>query len=69
MPAPSKDQLEGVALGLLEEAGIRGQFAPKLAAAIAEAWAGALLELRDQAQVVPGVACTPAATAAPGQLL
>ena len=69
MPAPQKAQLEGVVAGLLQANGLRGENAPDLASAIAETLAGALDQLAQQAQVAPGIACTPAASAAPGRLM
>jgi hypothetical protein len=69
MPAPQAKQLEGIVLGLLQANGLRGENAPDLAAAIAEAWAGALDQFTQQIQVAPGIACSPAASTAPGRLL
>lgn len=69
MPAPTKAQLEPMLLGLVQAAGLRGENAPDLAAAMAETLAGALDLLVKKAQVAPGIAATPAATAAPGRLL
>ncbi len=69
MPAPSAAQLEPLALGFVQGAGLKGDNAPELAAAIAEALAAALDQLVKQAQVAPAIACTPAATAAPGRLM
>ncbi len=69
MPAPSAAQLEPVVLGFVQGAGLRGEQAPDLAAAIAEALAAALAQLVQQAQVAPGIASSVAATAAPGRLL
>ncbi len=69
MPAPQKAQLEGIVLGLIQGAGLRGENAADLASAIAETLAGALDQFTQQIQVAPGIACTPAASAAPGRLL
>lgn len=69
MPAPTASQLEPIALGLLQAAGLTGKNAPELGAAIAEAIAGALDQLLQAAQVAPGIACSPAASAAPGRLV
>lgn len=68
MPAPTAAQLEPVALAMIQAAGLTGRNAADLAAAVAEALAGALDALIEQAQVAPGIACTPAATATPGRL-
>jgi hypothetical protein len=69
MPAPQKAALEPIVLGLLQANNLRGENAPDLAAAIAETLAGALDQFSQMAQVAPGIACTPAASAAPGRLL
>lgn len=69
MPAPQKAQLESVVSGLLQANELRGENGPELASAIAEALAGALDRLAQMAQVAPGIACTPAASAAPGRLM
>jgi hypothetical protein len=69
MPAPTKAQLEPLVGALLQQNGLRGQDAPALAGAIADFMAQSLSLLAAQALVSPGIACTPAATAAPGRLL
>lgn len=69
MPAPTKSQLEPVIAGFIAAQGLRGENAPELAAALAEVIAGALDLLVQQAQVAPGIACSPAATTAPGRLM
>jgi hypothetical protein len=69
MPAPQKAQLEPIIMGLVQAAGLRGENAPDLAAAIAETLAGALDQFVQRIQVAPGIAASPAATAAPGRLL
>lgn len=69
MPAPSQSQLEPIVAGRLQSAGLRGENAPDLAAAIAETLAGALGMFLQQVQVAPGIAASPAATAAPGRLV
>ncbi len=69
MPAPQKAQLEPAVLGFVQSAGLRGENAPDLASAIAETLAGALDLMTKKAQAAPGIAATPAATAAPGRLL
>jgi hypothetical protein len=69
MPAPSKAQLEPIVAGFLQAEGLRGRNAPDLAAAIAEAWAGALQQFVTQALVAPGIACSPGASTAPGRLI
>ncbi len=69
MPAPQKGALEPIVLGLLQANNLKGENAPDLASAIAETLAGALDQFAQMAQVAPGIACTPAATAAPGRLM
>jgi hypothetical protein len=69
MPAPQKSQLEPIVKGLMLQEGLKGENAPDLASAIAEVVAGALGMLAQQAMVAPGIACSPAATVAPGRLL
>lgn len=69
MPSPQASALEGIVLGLLRGQQLDGENAPDLAAAIAEALAGSLSQFAQQVQVAPGIACTPAATAAPGRLM
>ena len=75
MPAPTAQQLEGIASGALQSAGIRGQDAPGLAKALAQSTAQALSLFLSQAQVLPGIpAAAPpppgsGSTAGPGLLL
>jgi len=75
MPAPTASQLEGIANGALQSAGIRGQDAPGLAAALASAIAQALSLFLNQAMVLPGIPATApppsgsGSTTGPGQLL
>ena len=69
MPAPQASALEGIVLGLIQAQQLTGENAPDLAKAIAEALAGSLDTFTQQIQVAPGIACTPAATAAPGRLM
>ncbi|WP_298232514.1 hypothetical protein [uncultured Azohydromonas sp.] len=68
-PAPGKAQLEPLVSGFVMQNGLRGQDAPALAGALADFIAQSLTLLVAQAMVAPGVACTPAATAAPGRLM
>lgn len=69
MPAPQKAQLEPLVKALMLQNGLKGENAPDLAGAIAEAIAGALAMLAQQALVAPGIASAPAATSAPGRLV
>ena len=69
MPAPTESQLEPIVKGLMQQNGLEGENAPDLAGAIAEVVAQALAMLASQAMVAPGIATTPAATAAPGRLM
>jgi hypothetical protein len=69
MPAPSKAQLEPLVKAFMLQNGLQGKDAPALAGAIAEVIAQALTMMTLQVQVAPGIACSPAATVAPGRLL
>ena len=69
MPAPSKAQLEKIVKGSMQQNGLRGENAPDLAGAVAEVVAQALALFAAQVSVAPGIAATPAATAAPGRLM
>jgi hypothetical protein len=69
MPAPNANQLQPQLLALLQQRGLQGEQAPALAEAMASTIAQALALLAAQARVLPGIACTPAATASPGRLL
>ena len=75
MPAPSAAQLEGVATGAVQGAGLDGEHAPDLAKAMAATVADALGLLHASTLVLPGIpaaAPPPAgsgATAGPGMLL
>jgi hypothetical protein len=69
VPAPQASALEGVVLGLIQGQQLTGENASDLAKAIAEALAGSLDQFTQQIQVAPGIACTPAASAAPGRLM
>lgn len=67
--APAKPMLQPIVLGFLQSGGIRGQNAPDLAGAIAEALSNTLTQMMTRLKVTPGIASTPAATAAPGRLV
>jgi hypothetical protein len=67
--APAKPALQPLVLGFLQAEGLRGENIPDLAGALAETLSNALSALMSQVQVSPGIASTPAATAAPGRLL
>lgn len=69
MPAPQAAALEPIVSGLMQQNGLEGQDAPALAAAIAEVVAQSLALFAAQVKVAPGIAMTPAASAAPGRLL
>ena len=69
MPAPTQAQLQPLFDAFMKQNGLQGQDAPALAGALADFVAQALALLVAQAMVAPGVACTPAATAAPGRLV
>lgn len=55
MPAPTAQQLEGIANAALQNAGIRGENAPDLAKALAQVTAQALTMFLTQAMVMPGI--------------
>ena len=75
MPAPTDSQLEPIASGALQSAGIRGENASGLAKALAKTCAQAFSMFLSQAQVLPGIpAAAPpppgsGSTAGPGMLL
>jgi hypothetical protein len=69
MPAPTASQLESPFKGLVTAQGLQGEHANRLATAFAELVAQAFSQCLSQVKVAPGIACTPAATAAPGRLL
>ena len=69
MPAPTKEQIEPIAKGLMQQNGLKGQDAPSLAEAIAEVTAAALDQMLSSVSVAPGIPATPAATAGPGRLM
>ena len=67
-PSPSATMIEPITLGILQQEQILGERAPDLAAALAQTFAGALDAFAQQIMVLPGIACTPAATVTPGRL-
>jgi hypothetical protein len=67
--APAKPQLQPIVFGFLQAQQIRGENASDLAGAMAETIANTLTQLISRLKVMPGIACTPAATAAPGRLM
>lgn len=67
--APQASALEGIATGLCNGNKLRGENAPDLAKALGKTIADAMTQLMSRALVAPGIACTPAASAAPGRLL
>jgi hypothetical protein len=69
MPAPTKSQILSKAKNLLRQNGIEGENMPDLADALAGSVAQALSLLLSMAQVAPGIAATPGATASPGRLM
>lgn len=68
-PAPLAQPLEGIASGLLQQNGLRGEDAPALAKALAQSVDLGLTLFAAQAMVQPGIAAAPGATAAPGRLV
>ncbi len=75
MPAPTASQLEGVASGAMQAAGLKGENAPGIAKALAKTCGEAFSMFMSQAQVLPGIpaAAPPPAgsgsTVGPGMLL
>ncbi|ACY14096.1 hypothetical protein [Haliangium ochraceum] len=69
MPAPTKQQILSQAEALLRQNGIEGENMADLADALAGSVAEALSLLLSLANVAPGIAATPAATASPGRLM
>jgi hypothetical protein len=67
-PVPLAGPLEGIANGLLQQNGLRGEDAPNLAKAMAQGVDAALQMFAGMAMVTPGIAAAPGATAAPGRL-
>ncbi|MFE8599100.1 hypothetical protein KYC5002_26785 [Archangium violaceum] len=67
--APPKPLLEPLAMGFLTAEGLRGKNAKDLAGAIAETLATSLDAMMSRLKVMPGIPCTPAASAGPGRLL
>ncbi|MFZ4405742.1 MAG: hypothetical protein ACOYOH_00305 [Paracraurococcus sp.] len=68
MPVPLAGPLEGIANGLLQQNGLRGEDAPGLAKAMAQGIDAAMMMFAGMALVTPGIAAAPGATAAPGRL-
>jgi hypothetical protein len=75
MPAPQASQIESIAVGALQTAGIRGKNANDLAKALAQATADALAMFLAQAMVMPGIPAGvdptsgSGSTAGPGMLM
>ncbi len=68
-PVPLASPLEGIANGLLNQNGLRGEAAPDLAKALAQGVDLALTLFASQATVSPGIPCPPGASAGPGRLM
>ena len=69
MPVPTKNQLEPIVKGLMMANGLKGENAPDLAVAIADVVAQALNMFLQQMKVMPGIPCSPGASAGPGRLM
>lgn len=67
-PVPLAGPLQGIATGLLQQHGLRGEDAPNLAKALAQGVDAAMQMFAGMAMVTPGIAAAPGATAAPGRL-
>lgn len=68
-PVPLQSTLKSVADGFLQQNGIRGEDAPHLAQAMAQAIDLGFMQFAAMAMVSPGIACPPGASAAPGRLM
>ncbi|NML13686.1 hypothetical protein [Azohydromonas caseinilytica] len=68
-PVPLQSQLKPLLDGFLQQNGIRGEDAPALAQAAAQAIDLGFTLFAAQAMVSPGIACAPGASAAPGRLM
>jgi hypothetical protein len=69
MPVPLASQLQPIADGLMQQNGLRGEDAPALAQALAQAVDVALTLFAAQAMVAPGIPAAPGASAGPGRLM
>jgi hypothetical protein len=67
--APPPAAIEAVANGLCAANNLLGDNARDLAKALGQTVGDALSQLMSRAMVAPGIACSPAATAAPGRLM
>jgi hypothetical protein len=67
-PVPLQGLLEPIANGLLQQNGLRGEDAPSLGRALAQAVDAALMQFAGMALVLPGIPAAPGATAGPGRL-
>lgn len=67
--APTRAVLQSPAMGFLAASGIQGQHAKDLAGALADTIANAFTQTMSRLKVLPGIPCTPAATAGPGRLI
>jgi hypothetical protein len=67
-PVPLAGPLEGIANGLLQQNGLRGEDAPGLGKALAQSVDAALTLFASMAMVMPGIPAAPGATAGPGML-
>ena len=67
--APGASTVESLAKGFLSAQGLQGEAIGDTAGAFGELIGTALSQLMSMAMMAPGVACTPAATAAPGRLM
>jgi hypothetical protein len=69
MPVPLQSPVQGIANGLMQQNGLRGEDAPALAQALAQAIDVALTMFAGEAKVSPGIPAAPGATAGPGRLM
>ena len=69
IPVPLQGQLQGIVNGFLQQNSIRGENAPDLAQAVAQALDLAFTQFVAQVMVMPGIACPPGASASPGKFM
>lgn len=69
IPVPLASTLENLAKGFLQQNGLRGDDAPKIAQALSQVIDLGFTMFAGQAMVSPGIACPPGASAAPGRLM
>lgn len=69
LPAPLASPLKGIADGLLQQNGLRGEDAPAIAQAMSQAIDLGFTMFAAQMMAAPGIPAAPGATAGPGRLM